>query len=79
MSDDIRVLILREVRALAAIVGDMRDSQRELIGRVGVLEEQGSSLSRRVDRVHDRLDRIERRLELRDIERDAAVHGLTPG
>jgi len=40
------------------------DRLQELTGRVGVLEENYASVSRRIDRIETRLDRIERRIDL---------------
>ena len=57
-------LVLILLRRLDEKVDRLIDGQRELTQRVGALEEQGASLSRRLDRVHDRLDRTLRRLEL---------------
>ena len=37
---------------------------REIKSRLGILEQQGASLSTRLDRIELRLDRIERRMEL---------------
>ena len=66
MTSEPENLTLTLLRRLDEKVDRLIAGQRELTQRVGTLEEQGASLSRRLDRVHDRLDRIERRLELAD-------------
>lgn len=63
MSDNI---VLELLRAIRTDVSDLKTGQIEIKERLGFLEGQYSSLSRRVDRIDLRLDRIERRLESAD-------------
>jgi hypothetical protein len=44
----------------------IREDNREIKARIGILEQQGASLSSRLDRIEVRLDRMERRMELID-------------
>lgn len=61
MSDNLVLEHLRAIRATQEKHGDVLAEVRE---RVGMLESQYASLSRRVDRIDLRLDRIERRLDI---------------
>lgn len=65
--------VLAQLRAIRATVEKTHDDIGELRGRIGHIEEQSASmfgmystLSTRLDRFGERLDRIERRLELVD-------------
>lgn len=54
---------------LRAIRGDMADLKQDMVEvkeRLGILEAQYSSLSRRVDRIGGDVERIKRRLDLAD-------------
>jgi DNA repair exonuclease SbcCD ATPase subunit len=52
------------LRRLSEQVDGLREDNREIKTRLGILEQQGASLSNRIDRIEMRLDRIERRLDL---------------
>ena len=66
MSDERADLILEHLRAIQSEIGELRTSMVEVKERLGFLEGQYVSISRRVDRIDSRLDRIERRLDLVD-------------
>ena len=64
-------LVLEHLRAIRATVEALREDNREIKMRLGILEQQYvilgqqyASLSSRIDRIEIRLDRIERRLGL---------------
>ena len=63
MSDN---LILELLRAIRGDIADLKTGQIEIKERLGIQEAQYASLSRRVDRMDLRLDRIERRLDIAD-------------
>ncbi len=52
------------LRRIETSVDALRDDNREIKTRLGLLDQQGASLSSRMDRLEFRLDRIERRLDL---------------
>ena len=79
MSDQPDNIVLIHLRRIDEKLDRLLEGQRELTTRVGFLEEQSASLSRRMDRVHDRLDHIERRLDLRDAERGVMAPGVLDG
>lgn len=54
------------LRAIGDDIAELKIDLREIRGRVAILEANYASVSFRVDRVGDRLDRIERRLGLVD-------------
>ncbi len=54
------------LRAIGDDVSELKPDLRAIRGRVAILEADYASISFRVDRVGDRLDRIERRLGLVD-------------
>jgi hypothetical protein len=59
--DNVVLVLLRRIdRTVAAHTGDLA----EIRSRLGMLEEQYASLSRRLDRHGETLDRILRRLDL---------------
>ena len=64
MSDDRADLILEHLRAIRSEIGELKRFMVEVKERLGFLEAQYASISRRVDRIDSRLDRIERRLDL---------------
>ncbi len=45
----------------------LHEDNREIKTRLGILEQQGASLSSRIDRIEFRLDRIEKRLDLVEV------------
>jgi predicted nucleic acid-binding Zn-ribbon protein len=57
-------LVLEHLGAIRATVEALREYNREIKTRFGILEQQYASLSSRIDRIEIRLDRIERRLGL---------------
>lgn len=64
MSDQRTDLILEHLRAIRGDIADLKTSMVEVKERLGFLEAQYASISRRVDRIDSRLERIERRLDL---------------
>lgn len=63
MSDNI---VLELLRAIRTDIGEMKADVIEIKERLGLLEAQYSSLSRRVDRVGGDVERIKRRLDIVD-------------
>ena len=57
-------VVLEPLRAIRSAQDRHSDDLREIKGRLGILEQQYVSLSTRVDRIDDRMARIEKRLEL---------------
>ena len=64
MSDERVDLILEHLRAIRSEIGDLKTSIIEIKEWLGFLEAQYASISRRVDRIDGRLERIERRFDL---------------
>lgn len=58
--------LFETLQAIQATLRQHSDDLREIKGRIGILEAQYASLSNRIDRIDDRVSRIERRLELQD-------------
>jgi len=63
---DVENLVLEHLRHIRAGVDDLRMDMREVKNRLGILEAQYASLSGRVDRIAERIERVERRLDLAD-------------
>jgi archaellum component FlaC len=61
---EIENIVLEHLRAIRATQDRHSDDLREIKGRLGILEQQYASVSNRLDRVDDRISRIEKRLEL---------------
>ncbi len=59
-------LIFETLKAIQATQARHSDDLREIKTRIGILEAQYASLSTRVDRIDDRLVRVETRLGLVD-------------
>ena len=57
-------LIYDTLKAIQATLVRISDDMREVKERLGILEMQYASLSRRVDKIEERVERIVRRLEL---------------
>jgi predicted nucleic acid-binding Zn-ribbon protein len=57
-------LLFETLKAIQATLSRHSDDLREIKGRLGILEMQYASLSNRVDRIDDRLARVEKRLDL---------------
>lgn len=73
MTDKTSALILEHLRVLRLEMGELRADVRDMRGRLTSLEVSVANLhgdfagqSERIDRVENRLERIERRLTLRD-------------
>ncbi len=64
MSDQPDNLVLVYLRRLDEKVDGLRLDMREVKERLGILEVQYASLSRRVDRIGDDVELIKRRLDL---------------
>jgi len=61
---EIEDLVLEHLRAIRATQDRHSDDLREIKGRLGILEQQYASVSNRIDRIDERIFRIEKRLEL---------------
>ena len=59
-------LVLEHLRAIRGTLDRHTQDLHEIKGRIGLLEEQYAGLSRRVDRIDERVGRIETRLDLQD-------------
>jgi predicted nucleic acid-binding Zn-ribbon protein len=57
-------IVLGYLRRMSEQMDNLREDNREIKTRLGILEQQGASLSNRIDRIEMRLDRMERRLDL---------------
>jgi predicted nucleic acid-binding Zn-ribbon protein len=64
MSEERGDLILEHLLAIISEISDLKTSMIEVKERLGLLESLYASISRRVDRIDSRLERIERRLDL---------------
>ncbi len=60
-------LILEHLRAIRASVDRLVDDMQEVKGRLGILEQQYASISTRLDRMDERITRIEKRLDLVEV------------
>ena len=66
MSEANNNLVLEHLRHIRGAVDEIRLDTRELKSRIGILEQQYASVSNRINRIEDRLERIERRIGLAD-------------
>lgn len=66
MSDQSDNLVLDMLRAIRADVSDLKSDMGEVKERLGTLEAQYASLSRRQDRMAGDIERIKRRVDLAD-------------
>ena len=57
-------IVLEHLRAIRATVDRTAEDIQEIKSRLGILEHQYASLSSRIDRIDDRVFRIEMRLSL---------------
>ena len=57
-------LLYETLKAIQATLVRHGDDLREIKERLGILEMQYASLSRRIDKIEERMERIERRLDL---------------
>jgi hypothetical protein len=64
MSDEPDSLLLRTLRRIDERMDRVETRLSELVGRVGLLEQGYASVSRRLDQIDLRVERIERRLDL---------------
>jgi len=60
-------IVLVHLRRLGEQMDSLREDNREIKTRLGILEQQGAFLSNRIDRIELRLDRIEKRLDVVDV------------
>ena len=60
-------LILEHLRAIRASVDRLVDGMQEVNGRLGILEQQYASISTRLDRIDERVGRIEKCLGLVEV------------
>ena len=65
MSDQPDMLV--HLRHISGQLDDLKEDMREIKERLGILESQYASLSRRVDRLGEQVARIEKRLGLVDV------------
>jgi hypothetical protein len=66
MADEPESLVLRYLRNIDQKVDRLIDDVKDIKLRLTLVEEGLAGANRRIDRVEDRLDRIERRLHLED-------------
>jgi len=66
MSPATESLILKHFRAIRTTLDRLSEDMQEVKGRLGILETQYARISNRLDRIDDRVHRIELRLELVD-------------
>ncbi len=66
MSDNPDNMILTLLRAIRGDIAEVKADIAEVKERLGILETQYASLSRRVDRIGGDMERVKRRLELAD-------------
>jgi len=59
-------LVLEHLRHIRGAVDALREDMREVKERLGTLEANYASVSRRIDRMESRVERIETRLNLAD-------------
>jgi len=64
MAEEPQNLLIAHLRYIRGAVDGLREDMHEVKTRLGLIEETCASLSRRLDRLDDRVDRIERRLDL---------------
>jgi len=67
MSPATENLVLEHLRAIRSTVDRLSDDMQEVKGRLGILETQYASISNRLDRIDERVHRIEKRLDLVDV------------
>ncbi len=59
-------IVLEHLRAIRSTVDRISEDMQEVKSRLGILEHQYASLSSRIDRIDERVFRIEKRLALAD-------------
>lgn len=58
--------LLETLKLIQGRLGELSKDMREIKRCIGILGAQNASLSNRIDRIDDRLARVERRLDLID-------------
>ena len=66
MSDHPESLVLALLRSIRGDLAEIEGDVIEIKRRLGILEAQYSSISRRVDRIGGDVERVKRRLDLQD-------------
>lgn len=64
MLESTDIIVLEHLRALRGDMADMKDDIAEVKERLGLIEVQYASLSRRIDRMGGDIEQIRRRLNL---------------
>ncbi|MGE7367862.1 hypothetical protein ACQKKX_02175 [Neorhizobium sp. NPDC001467] len=64
MSPAVENLVLEHLRAIRATTERLSDDMQEIKGGLGILGQQYAIISNRLDRMDERVLRIEKRLEL---------------
>ncbi|MGN6156533.1 MAG: hypothetical protein ACTHNL_00395 [Devosia sp.] len=59
-------IVLEHLRAIRSTADRISEDMQEVKSRLGILEHQYASLSTRIDRLDERVFRIEKRLNLAD-------------
>jgi archaellum component FlaC len=67
MSPSTESLVLEHLRAIRATQDKHSEDLREIKGRLGIIEIQYANLSNRLDRMDERVSRIEMRLGLIEV------------
>jgi archaellum component FlaC len=67
MSPSTENLVLEHLRAIRATQDKHSEDLREIKGRLGIIEMQYANLSNRLDRMDERVSRIEMRLGLIEV------------
>jgi len=67
MADENANLVLEHPWVIRGGLHEIREEQREQRIRLGSIERSVAEMSLRLDRTHDRLDRIKRRLDLVEV------------
>lgn len=67
MSPSTENRVLEHLRAIRATQDKHSEDLREIKGRLGIIEMQYANLSNRLDRMDERVSRIEKRLGLVDV------------
>ncbi|GAB5461902.1 hypothetical protein [Hoeflea alexandrii] len=67
MSPSTESLVLEHLRAIRATQDKHSEDLREIKGRLGIIEMQYANLSNRLDRMDERVSRIEMRLGLIEV------------
>lgn len=68
MSDNPDSLVLSLLRAIRSDTGELAADMHEVKERLGLIESQYASLSRRIDRLGGDVERIKRRLDIAEAD-----------